>query len=298
MRFRFVCVLVMMLAVCRAGVAAVPAFDSAEAFGYLKAQCDFGPRPPGVPAHIDTLNYLARELKKCTDTVNLQSFRYNRDGGKWPMTNIIGVFGDTSKPGLLLCAHWDTRPTADQELDPARKKLPIIGADDGASGVAVLLELAQMFHKSPPAVPVMVVFFDGEDFGPGVEDMFLGARYFATKLVNKSLLKYGILLDMIGNKNVRIRREGYSQAQAKSVVDRVWNAGIALGYSKYFVNEVKEDIQDDHVPLLKAGVPCIDVIDLDYPYWHTLGDTPDKCDPQSLKVVGDTIARVVYAEKP
>jgi Zn-dependent M28 family amino/carboxypeptidase len=213
------------------------------------------------------------------------------------MTNIIGRFGNLGKPGVLLCAHWDTRPTADMDSDLIKRKKPIIGANDGASGVAVLLELAHMFRKTPPAVPVTIVFFDGEDWGPGSDDMFLGARYYASRIGSNQKFKYGILLDMVGDSSLNIPREANSQRRAEFVVDKVWKAATDLGYSSSFTNSVKYNISDDHLPLLQAGISCIDVIDFDYPYWHTLADTPDKCSPSSLKIVGETVARVVYSEQ-
>ena len=272
-------------------------FDQNHAFGLLKKQCDFGPRPAGMKAHTLTRDFLIGELRKYTKSVQLQDFVHTQNNRKYPMTNIIACFGDQTKPSILLSAHWDTRPTADQENDPARRKLPIIGADDGASGVAILLELARMFHEQPPAVPVTIALWDGEDFGPGIEDMFLGARYFAGRIDGSQTYKYGILLDMVGQKNLRIPREWSSQHKAPTVVDKVWKAAADLGYTKVFVDQIGSNIIDDHIALNRAGVQCIDIIDFNYPYWHTLDDTPDKCSPESLKTVGETIARVVYTEQ-
>lgn len=275
---------------------APPQFDSARAFAILRKQCDFGPRPPGSPAHLQTRDYLYGELKKHADAVTLQEFKHSRNGQSLAMWNIIAHFGDQTRPGVLLCAHWDTRPTADQELDPADRKKPILGANDGASGVAVLVELARLFNQKPPAVPVTLVLFDGEDLGPTAKDMFLGSRHFAASLGDKSKYRYGILLDMVGDKELEIYREGNSEAAAEPIVRKVWTTAFSLGY-RQFRNAVKYTVSDDHVPLIEAGVPCIDVIDFDYAWWHTLDDTVDKCSPESLKVVGNTIARVIYSEK-
>lgn len=272
-----------------------PAFDSTNAFNILQKQCSFGPRPPGLPAHNQTRDYLAGELRKYTDAVELQDFPHTQGRETYQFTNIIARFGNPDSKGILLCAHWDTRPTADQELEKKDQQRPILGANDGASGVAVLLELARMFHERAPEVPVTIVLFDGEDFGRTTKDMFLGSAYFAARL-SGNRFRYGILLDMVGDKTLEIYREGNSQAKAGVVVDKIWAAARKLGYDQ-FKDEVKYTISDDHLPLLKAGVPTADVIDFDYAYWHTLADTVDKCSAKSLKEVGETIAEVVYSEQ-
>jgi len=275
-----------------------PKFDSSRAFSVLSRQCDFGPRPVGSAAHDRTRDYLVRELRRYADSVELQNFQHAQADKTYRLSNIVAEFGDPNTRGVLLCAHWDTRPTADEELEAADRQRPILGANDGASGVAVLLELARMFHERPPAVPVTVVLFDGEDFGPTVQDMFLGSRHFAARLGNKPRFRYGILLDMVGDKELEVYREGNSQAGAKSVVDKIWTAARKLGYDGAFRDQVKYTISDDHVPLIEAGLPCADVIDFDYACWHTLRDTVDKCSAESLRTVGETIARVVYSETP
>lgn len=273
-----------------------PKFDSANAFAILRKQCDFGPRPVGVAAHDKTRDYLFGELRKSADAVELQNFTYTYKDTTYKLANIIAHFSTSKEPGILLSAHWDTRPTADQELEKADQKRPILGANDGASGVAILLEMARMFHEKAPAVPVTIVLFDGEDFGPTGRDMFLGSRHFADHM-DKGAYKYGILLDMVGDKNLEIYREGNSEMRAKSVADKVWKAAQDLGFTS-FKDEARYTIGDDHIPLIQAGLPCADVIDFDYAYWHTLGDTVGKCSPESLRIVGETIAKVVYSEQP
>lgn len=276
-----------------------PRFDSAHAFSMLKKQCDFGPRPPGTPAHEDTKDFLADELSRYTDDVRIQSFQRVLGGKEVMLSNIIADFkGKSDAAAILLCAHWDTRPTADEEIDVADRKRPILGANDGASGVAVLLGLARMFKQQPPPVPVQIVLFDGEDYGPTSRDMFIGSRKFASLVEDKSRYRYGVLLDMVGDKDLQIYREGHSQKHAREVVDKIWTSARKLGYGAKFPDEVKYTIQDDHVPLIEAGIPCADVIDFDYAYWHTLEDTADKCSAESLGAVGSTIARVVYTELP
>lgn len=276
-----------------------PKFDADKSFAMLKKQCDFGPRPPGSEAHRKLKDFLAEEMKKHSNRVAIQSFshKHSTTGKTLDMWNIIASFGPTEGKEILLCAHWDTRPTADEELDIEKQKLPIIGANDGASGVAVLLELARMFKLQPPKVPVTIVLFDGEDYGPTGRDMFLGAKYFASKLDKPERIRYGILLDMIGDKDLQIYRERYSSAAAPEIVSKVWRTAARLGFGKTFIDKPKYAISDDHVPLIERGVPCIDLIDFDYAYWHTHEDTVDKCSPESLRIVGETVAEVVYSEQ-
>jgi len=285
----------------------IPEFDQSRAFGFLKQQVDFGPRYPGAPAHMTTADFIVSNLKPYADNVTVQQFTQTIKGKKLDLQNIIAFFNPSAKHCVLLAAHWDTRPIADMEVDPAKVATPIPGANDGASGVAVLLELARVFAKQKPDVGVMMVFFDGEDYAtipPSADTMFLGSIYFAkhlresTSIDGKPVkLSYGILLDMIGDKDLKIYEEGNSNDSAPEVVDNVWNTAGDLGYGKQFVPSIKYSISDDHLPLIKAGIKCIDVIDFNYGPWHTLDDTVDKCSPESLKVVGDVISHVIYKEK-
>lgn len=278
-----------------------PAFDKDRAFDLLKKQVDFGPRYPGVAAHATTADFIASQLKPYADDVTTQQFRQTVDGKSFELRNIIARFNPSAKQAVLLAAHWDTRPVADMEVDPAKRAKPILGANDGASGVAVLLELARVFAKQKPDVGVIMVFFDGEDYTtnpPSSQDMFLGSKYYAEHLDSrtKRTIKYGILVDMVGDKNLGINQESQSVQAAPEVVKRVWGTAKSLGYGRQFIPSVKYSISDDHVPLIRAGVKCIDVIDFEYGPWHTLDDTVDKCSPNSLKIVGDVLSRVVYEE--
>ncbi|MBI3967718.1 MAG: M28 family peptidase, partial [Chloroflexi bacterium] len=194
---------------------------------------------------------------------------------------------------VLLCAHWDTRPWADRDPDIVNHRTPILGANDGASGVAILLEVARVLAQlRPRGIGFQFVFFDGEDYGPGIEDMFLGSRYFAANLP-KVRPEYGILLDMVGDADLGVYQEGNSVARAPEVVERVWGAAAAAGYEASFPRQVAYTVVDDHIPLLDAGWSVIDVIDFRYPHWHTVGDTPDKCSAESLKAVGETVLKAV-----
>jgi len=278
-----------------------PAFDKDNAFDLLKKQVDFGPRYPGVAAHAATADFIVSQLKTNADEVTIQQFTQTIDGKKLDLRNIIARFKPTAKQTILLAAHWDTRPVADMEVDQAKRAQPIPGANDGASGVAVLLELARVFAKQKPDVGVIMVFFDGEDYTtnpPSSQDMFLGSKYFAAHLDarTKLAIRYGVLLDMIGDKNLAIHPESNSVEAAPAVVNKVWSAARSLGYREQFVPSVKYSISDDHLPLIAAGIKTIDLIDFDYGPWHTVDDTVDNCSPDSLKIVGDVVSRVVYEE--
>jgi len=274
-------------------VFAKPEFDPNSSFEYLKKQCDFGPRPPGSPAHKKTRDYLISELKKYARGVTAQNFTQQASDKKLDLTNIIAIFGPESEKAILLCAHWDTRPIAEHDPKPENRNKPIIGANDGASGVAVLLELARIMHENPPPVKIIIVLFDGEDYGRTTDDMFFGSRYFAKKIPKQWIPTYAILLDMIGDKDLNIYIEQNSMAGAPDIVKKVWDTARRLEL-KQFHNEVRNAIMDDHIFLLKAGIKCIDIIDFDYPYWHTLQDTPDKCSPESLGVIGELMLELIY----
>ncbi len=196
-----------------------------------------------------------------------------------------------AKNWALVCAHWDTRPIADMELDAERRTQPIPGANDGASGTAVVLELARVLHEQRPSRGVILVLFDGEDQGKTSSQMFLGSRHFA-KEYRGPKPEWGVLLDMVGDEDLEIPMEGYSRKHAPAVVERVWQAAEELG-SQVFVRRRGAWIMDDHLLLQKAGIPCIAVIDFNYPYWHTLADTPDKCSADSLQIVGEVMLKVL-----
>lgn len=272
-----------------------PAFDEKKAWAHLVKQCDFGPRPVGSAAHQKTRDYLVAEMKKVADKVVEQNFTYRG----LPLTNVIGVFNAEAKRQVLLCGHWDTRPTADQELDPANQRKPIIGASDGASEIAVLLELGRLFKEQKPNVGVVIVLLDGEDYGNFERDegVFLGAKYFAKNHQGYNP-EFGILLDMVGDKDLDIHRERNSEGFAPAVNNKVFRIARELGYSKNFIDDREyTNVSDDHFALNQAGIPTIDLIDFNYGPWHRLSDTPENCSANSLKVVGEIVAEVVYREK-
>jgi hypothetical protein len=306
-----------------------PSFDGARAFAELKKQCDFGPRPLGTEAHEKLKDYLRAEMQKYADSTITQEFKYRN----MPVTNIIGVFypAGSEKPSaqpVLLMAHWDTRPISDGPYSEETLKgvqfhygqagwsplAPIPGADDGASGVAVMLELARMFHQHKPPVGVLLLFDDGEDYGDFEannregEGVMLGARYFAQHFRDNPVFgkpDYGILLDMVGAKGMILPREQYSQMYAPGTNEKVFGIAQSLGYGNIFLNDQNQSVEDDHFPLNAAGIPTIDLIHplpygdyktTGYQFWHTRQDSPDKCSADSLKVVGATVAEVIYRE--
>lgn len=280
----------------------IPSFDSSSAFSALRKQVDIGPRYPGSNGQIKCRDYIVSQLKPYADEVTVQDFKHTASGKELPLYNIIARFNSDASKSILLAAHWDSRPIADKEVNPIKQAQPIPGANDGASGVAVLLELAKMFKQRQPELGVIMVFFDGEDYAletDASEHMFLGSKYYAANMdaKAKSSIRFGILLDMIGDKNLAIYQEAESAKAAPEVVKKVWYTARSLGYEKIFIPQTKYDIMDDHVPLIRAGVKCIDIIDFDYGPWHTLDDTVDKCSADSLKVVGEVVAKVIYKEK-
>ena len=292
-------------AVEQASAVTIPTFDGDHAFELLEKQVEIGPRYPNAPGHAKCADFIRAQLAPYADGVRTQKFSQNVRGKTLAMQNIIAHFNPDAKEWVLLAAHWDSRPLADYEVLAENRNKPIPGANDGASGVAVLLELARMFARQEPEVGVLMVFFDGEDYGPDAEDMLLGSRHFAKDIKNSTAvdgkpvrIEYGILLDMVGDKNLNIRRERRSVEAAPEVVDKVWAAAASLGHRDKFIPGTGYTVNDDHVPLIEAGIKCIDVIDFDYGPWHTLADTPDKCSAESLKVVGEVVAKVVYEEGP
>lgn len=269
-------------------------FDGAAAYELVEEQCAFGPRPPGTPAHDAMLRWLVAELQRSADQVAVQRFTASSSAGEVVLTNVIASFRVEMRERVLLGAHWDTRPVAEKDPDPANRSTPILGANDGASGVAVLLELARMMAERPPSVGVDLVFFDGEDGGDegGYSDWCLGSAHYAAHMGDYAP-GYGVIIDMVGDRDLTIRREPNSWSTNREVVERVWDAARRVG-ANAFRDELGVAMYDDHVPLILAGIPVALVIDPEYEYWHTLADTPDKCSPESLAQVGRVLVELVY----
>jgi glutaminyl-peptide cyclotransferase len=273
-------------------------FNGTAAYNYAKAQVDFGPRVPGTPAAKQAGDWIIRQMRARADTVIVQSFTYTTaDGKKLPLRNILARFRPDLPERVLYVTHWDSRPISESATTEAEKKMPVPGANDGASGVGMFIALGDVLKKTKPNVGVDLLFTDGEDyglFGPPEVDVLIGAKYFATHLPSPNYKPlYGVLWDMIGDKDLRIPYEMYSFQQAPEVVSRVWQTAADLGHGDVFVQESGGQITDDHIPLLNAGLRVIDVIDLTYPPHHTPHDTMDKISAKSLAIVGDVATALV-----
>ncbi|MCK4547837.1 MAG: M28 family peptidase [Candidatus Eisenbacteria sp.] len=271
----------------------VPVFDGDRAFSHLTCQVEIGYRVPGMPGHRLTMEYLRDALRQYADSAEVQQFHVTFEDTTICLWNIIGHFKGVGSGWVVLGAHWDTRLLADEDPEPANRSLPIAGANDGASGVAVLLELARLMGETPPPLDVDIVLFDAEDQG-GIANLpwCMGSSVYARALEHPKP-DYAIVVDMVGDRDLQIYVEANSERFAYSVVQKVWNTAKSLGVSQ-FIHETKHTMYDDHIPLIDAGVPSIVIIDFDYPYWHTLEDTPDKCSPRSLEAVGKVLTAVIY----
>jgi glutaminyl-peptide cyclotransferase len=286
------------LSACSGGLVKPPEFDDKRAFTYLKQQVEFGPRVPGTEASARCRNYFYEHFKSLGIPVDSQAFLFFDPYSKVniPMVNVIAhVKGKSSSPeALLYLAHYDSRPRTDYPSDSTLRLKPIQGANDGASGAAVLMELAQGLVTDTPAVDVDLLFVDGEDWGKegDMENYFVGSKHFAASDIHNRY-RFGIVIDMIGDKDQQIYREGYSQEYNFQLNDMVWRLAAKLGIGT-FKDSVKHVVMDDHLSLNAGGVPSIDLIDFDYPYWHTDKDTPDKCSAESLANVGRILAYLAY----
>jgi Zn-dependent M28 family amino/carboxypeptidase len=251
---------------------------------------------PNTEAHTRAADYLFASLKSTTDLTRRQRFAYfdSLTGDTLRLTNIIASYNAQNRRRVMICAHWDSRPHADKEPDSSQQHLPVMGANDGASGAAILLELGRLFKTSPPPIGVDLVLFDGEDYGLSGEQKgwLIGSEYFAANL-GTYRPRFAILIDMVGDKDLRIFREKHSEKYARNLNDYVWNIARDEGATA-FVDSVGHSVYDDHVSLLTRGIQAIDIIDFDYAHWHTRSDTPDKCSPQSLTTVGEVLLAVLY----
>lgn len=289
----------------------VPAFDADSAWVFVENQVKFGPRVPNSEAHVACGNYLTSELKRFGAQVYEQEATLTAyNGTQLKAKNIIGSYNPENSKRVLLFAHWDSRPYADHDKDPANQMKPIDGADDGASGVGVLLEMARQFSIKSPAIGIDIIFFDAEDYGtPEFVKEYkentwcLGAQFWAKNPHVKGYkADFGILLDMVGAKNASFFKEATSMRYAPQVVEEVWSTARDLGYGKFFINAEGGAITDDHqYVILGRNIPCIDIIYTDPesdngfgPHWHTQNDTMDNIDRETLKAVGQTVLQVVY----
>ena len=291
----------------------VPSFDADSAYVYMQKQVDFGYRIPNTSEHAATAAYLASELCRHGAEVQIQNADVVAfDGTILHAKNIIGTFGPEKTDRVLLFAHWDSRPFADNDPDEANHRKPVLGANDGASGVGVLLEIARQIGLKSPKVGIDIIFFDAEDYGQPyfsthseVEDSWaLGTQYWVRRPHYPGYrARYGILLDMVGGKDAIFAREKASLQYASNVVDKVWKKAQSLGYGRYFSDREGGYIIDDHVYVNRMGIPSIDIIQYDSttesgfnPQWHTVDDTMEYIDKETLKAVGQTVLAVIYNE--
>lgn len=279
-------------------------FNVDTAFNYVAKQVAFGPRVPNSRAHKEAGDWIVQELKKNGVSVIEQPARLKAfDGTVLNARNIFGRINPEVKDRLLLVAHWDCRPWADQDPDPDKRTLPVDGANDAASGVAVLLEIARQLSLNPTTAGIDLLFVDAEDWGEeGNDDSWaLGTQYFVENPPVKGYApRAAILLDMVGGKDAVFCREYFSERSAPDLADKIWSLGKSLGYDKFFVNKMGSAILDDHVQLIKAGIPAIDIIEYHTDgesgfnsRWHTTADNLDGISAETLGAVGNTLLKFI-----
>jgi glutaminyl-peptide cyclotransferase len=260
-------------------------FDGSRAYQDVIAQVSLGARTPGSLAHEQVIVYIQQELAKAGWNVQIQSTT-------WQGFSVQNIIASRSKdaPHFIVGAHYDSRLLADQDKVPGRND-PVPGANDGASGVAILLELARTLPSG--SIPIWLVFFDAEDNG-GLDNRqwIMGSHAFVFTLKEKP--QGAIVVDMVGDSNLNIYMEGNSDT---TLTKSIWAQADALGYGAYFIASIKYDMLDDNTPFLEAGIPAVDIIDFDYPYWHTTRDTVDKVSAHSLQVVGETLWAWIKSQK-
>lgn len=290
------------------------AFNTDSAYAYIKQQVSFGPRVPGTTGHSRCADWIVGELKRHNaDTVIEQKSEVTAyTGDRLPINNIMARYNVASPRRVLLLAHWDTRPWADQDDNEENRHRPIDGANDGGSGVGVLLELARNFGKVRPDIGVDLLFVDAEDYGRAEgfsnnnETWCLGTQYWTENMPygDGALPEYAVCLDMVGGIDAVFHREFISNVKARSVVDKVWKIASQSGYGAKFNNDVGGSIVDDHLFINNAGIPAIVIVESTNPQtrsfpptWHTMSDNMQNIDKTSLKAVGQTVTNLIYQEK-
>lgn len=295
-------------------IVSVPVFSADSAYNYIEHQVNFGPRVPNTNAHKACAEYLVSTLKRfgadvTEQKVTLQAF----NGDLLNANNIIAAFKPEVKQRILLFAHWDSRPWSDHDPDPSNFKKPVLGANDGASGVGVLLEIARNIGIASPSLGIDIIFFDAEDYGApesfagNAENSWcLGSQHWAKNPhVNQYNARYGILLDMVGAKEAKFYKDQISVHYAPRIVEKVWAVAQNLGFEKYFINKPGGAITDDHLYVNQiTGIPSIDIIQYSPDsrngfgdYWHTVNDDMSNIDKNTLFAVGSTVMHVVYNEQ-
>lgn len=288
-------------AACRERARPPQEFDGPSAFAYIQTQLAFGPRVPGTPAHEKMGDWLDSIVTQRADTVIVQSWNHVTAAGKrLPLRNFIARFNPSATKRLLLLAHWDSRPVSDSPLSRDSSHA-VMGANDGGSGVALLLGVADVLKRTPPAIGVDLLYVDGEDYGDFTKnpaDVLIGSRYYGAHPVPGPQPLYAVLFDLVADKDLQIYQEGNSLVGAPEVVELVWDVAKDLGYAGYFIASPRHTLIDDHLELQKAGIRAIDVVDFDYPAWHTQYDTIDKVSAASLQVVGNVAVALIRRESP
>lgn len=291
---------VAVLAACREQAPPPREFDGAGAFRYLERQLAFGPRVPGTEPHRLMAEWLEAELRARADTLVVQRWRHvTTRGDSLPMVNFMARFNPGAEQRLLFLAHWDSRPRADAPTS-RDSTVPVPGANDGGSGVALLLGVADVLKATPPKVGVDLLFVDGEDYGDFTAtptDVLIGSRHYAANQVAGPKPLYAVLFDLVADRELQIYQEGNSLVGAPEVVNLVWETARRVGHGGTFIDTPRHTLIDDHLELQKAGIRAIDVVDFDYPAWHTPDDTIDKVSAASLQIVGDVAMALVRREE-
>lgn len=285
-------------------------FNTDSAMSYLKRQVEFGPRVPGTQAHKDCADMIAISLRDMGAKVDdaVKPAKHPVSGEKINVRNIFASFNTDARDRILLVAHYDTRPVADADPVAANRETPIDGANDGASGVAVILEVARNARLLPQDVGLDILFTDLEDSGSSGDDesWCIGSSFWAENLpyAPGQTPRFGILLDMVGGRDAVFMREYYSQVYASRINDIVWETAANTPHAARFPDVIGGAINDDHLPLLRAGIPVIDIIEMRpesekgfNPTWHTLDDNIDNIDPSTIEAVGDVITKIIYRNK-
>ena len=277
----------------------VPFFDADKAYEYIVTQCDFGPRYPGSKGHREFKDYLGDFLKDANpDTLILYEHKINHpyNDQEIYLYNFLSRYNIESENRIMLMAHWDTREIADKDPNPENHNIPILGANDGASGTAILMVLSEILSKNKvDNIGIDLLFIDGEDIGRSgdLENFCIGTKKFCEVLPDPRP-QYAICLDMVADKTPNFPIEAYSYSQAPLLVKEIWGLAHELGYYE-FKNKVVQPIYDDHRALMiNSGIPAIDIIDFDYPYWHTINDIPENCSAKTLKIIGNLMCEFIY----
>jgi glutaminyl-peptide cyclotransferase len=277
----------------------VKEFDGPSAFRYVETQVGFGPRIPGTEAHRKMDAWLDSLLRARADTLIVQRWKHvTVKGDTLPLVNFLARYQPAAEKRILLLAHWDSRPHADGP-NSKDSSAAVPGANDGGSGVALLLGITDVLERTPSGVGVDLLFVDGEDYGDFTktpQDVLIGSKYYAANQAPGPKPMYAVLFDLVADKELQIYQEGNSLVGAPEVVSLVWDTAKELGLGGTFISSPRHTLIDDHLELQKAGLRAIDVVDFDYPYWHTPDDTVDKVSAQSLQIVGDVALALIRRE--